>query len=253
MPTFHLLTRCLSTGDQKYSQESLRALITTHADKSSNQRTRYCRNPIAAVPQRISCIISHYSPKPHPQNHNFVSAKTQPQKKKSALTEHNNQISQERTSLAARPQPQYIPGKPAPHLPLPIKIRLHLRPHPQLRQLAVVGRVSEIQQPLHPPRGLSNSAAVGEALEARLSAIGAVPGVADAAEGDSGDRAVVEGIVYRGAAGAELAEDAVGFFGGAEGVEAQGRGVNFVGDADGGVEVVDGEDRHEGAEGLVGD
>jgi len=64
---------------------------------------------------------------------------------------------------------------------------------------------------------------------------------------------VHEAVVDGGAAGADLGEHAVGFGLVAEGVEAEGGGVDLGCDADGGVEVVDGEDGHEGAEGLVDD
>ena len=60
-----------------------------------------------------------------------------------------------------------------------------------------------------------------------------------------------EAIVDGCTAGADFTQAALGFGFGAEGVEAEGGGVDGVGDADCFVEVIDGEDGHEGAEGFV--
>ena len=60
-----------------------------------------------------------------------------------------------------------------------------------------------------------------------------------------------EAVVDGCAAGADFAQAALGFGGGAEGVETEGGGVDGVGDADCFVEVGDGEEGHEGAEGFV--
>lgn len=85
---------------------------------------------------------------------------------------------------------------------------------------------------------------MAETVEARFTFVSTLAGVAYAAEGEGGNGAVYEGVVDGGAAGADLAQAAVGFGGVAEGVEAEGGGVDFVGDADGLVEVVDREDGH---------
>ena len=92
-----------------------------------------------------------------------------------------------------------------------------------------------------------------EAIEARFAPVCALPGVADAAEGERGDGAVGEGVVDGSTAGAELAQDAVGFGFGAEGVEAEWGGMDFGCEADGVGEVGDGEEGHERAEGFFGD
>ncbi len=93
---------------------------------------------------------------------------------------------------------------------------------------------------------------MGKTLEARLAVVSALAAIPHAAKGERMQGAVDEGVVHAGAAGADFVEDAGGFAGGAEGVEAQWGGVDCVCGCDGGGEGWDGEDGDEGAEGFGG-
>nr|POE73250.1 hypothetical protein CFP56_73764 [Quercus suber] len=117
--------------------------------------------------------------------------------------------------------------------------------------LVRVGRVADGQHALDPARGRRHGAAVGEAVERGFAAVRAGPAVADATERERRDRGVEEAVVDAGATAAGLRQDLVGFGFGAEGVKTQRGGVDFVGGADGLVDVVDGEDRDQRPERLV--
>lgn len=119
--------------------------------------------------------------------------------------------------------------------------------------LASIWRISDIQELLHPAWSLGNGASVSEGVERRLSTVSTLSGVTDTAEWHGRDGAVEERIVDGCATAGNAGQNLGDFLLVAESVEAQWSGVDVVGDPDGLVEVLDLEDRHQWAEGLVDD
>lgn len=117
--------------------------------------------------------------------------------------------------------------------------------------LSRVWRVADVEEFLHPAWGLGNWAAVGEVLEGSFPAVSTLSGVTDTAEWHGWHGGVEEGVVDGGAAGGDTKEDLVDFGLVAEGIETEWGLVDGVGDPDGLVEVLDWENWHQWAEGLV--
>ena len=90
-----------------------------------------------------------------------------------------------------------------------------------------------------------------EAIEARLPSIRTLARIADASEREGRKGAMHVAVVNGCTAGADFAQAALGFGFGTEGVETEWGGVDDVCDADCLVEVVDGKNGHERAEGFV--
>lgn len=117
---------------------------------------------------------------------------------------------QQRTLSTASSQAQYETN-PVPETldfsAFSVEVRFHLSHLAELLELAVVRRVTDVDELLHPVGSGGDGTTVGKGVEGGFASVGALPGISYATKSESWDRAVEKGVIDGCSSGGDLVED----------------------------------------------